>query len=94
MTTSHLETVRAYYKAGEVADWESAGRFVGPGYVWIDHGTGVEARSSKELYEAQIDADAWSDSRFEITSAYEAPDGTVVVQAILLGPVLHDLPVR
>jgi predicted ester cyclase len=79
---SHVDTVRAYYEAGERNDWETAGSYVGPGYVWIDHATGVEARTPSELYEAQLDADAWSDTRFEITDAYEVPDGTVIVQAI------------
>jgi len=75
-----IDTIREYYNAGEKGDWEAAGRCVGPGYVWIDHGTGVVASSTKELYEAQLDADAWSESRFEITKTYEAADGTVIVQ--------------
>jgi ketosteroid isomerase-like protein len=72
--------IRAYYAASDVADWDAAGRCVGPGYVWIDHATGVEARSAKELYEAQVDADAWSDTRIEIKNSYESGDGTVIVQ--------------
>jgi ketosteroid isomerase-like protein len=76
----NVQTVRAYYAAAEVADWKAAGACVGPGYVWIDHGTGVVARSPEEHREALIDASPWSDTRFEITNAFETPDGTLVVQ--------------
>ena len=76
----HVQTVRAYYKAAEEADWKAAGACVGPGYVWIDHGTGVLARSPEEHSEAQRDAAAWSDTRFEITNVFETADGAVVVQ--------------
>jgi hypothetical protein len=53
---------------------------VGPGYVWIDHGTGIVARSPEERREALIDASAWSDTRFEITNVFETADGAIVVQ--------------
>ena len=81
VSESRLDMIRAYYAAGETGDWDAAGRCVGPGYVWIDRATGVVARSPAELYEAQVDADAFSDSRFEVTDSYEASDGTVIIQA-------------
>jgi predicted ester cyclase len=76
----NLQTVRAYYKAAAEADWKTAGACVGPGYVWIDHGTGVVARSPEEHREALIDASAWSDTRLEITNVFETADGAIVVQ--------------
>ena len=76
----HLETVRTYYRAAEAADWRGAGACVGPGYIWIDHGTGVVARSPEEHREALEDAVPWSDTRFEITYAGETTDGTLIVQ--------------
>ena len=75
-----LQTVRTYFEAAAEADWKAAGACVGPGYVWIDHGTGVVARSPEEHREAQIDASAWSDTRFEITNAFETADGAIIVQ--------------
>jgi predicted ester cyclase len=82
MAGSHLDTIRAYYEATEAGNWEAAGSCVGPGYVWIDHGTGVVAHTGEELLGAQADAAAWSDTRFDITEAYETSEGTAVVQVV------------
>jgi hypothetical protein len=45
----NLDMIRRYFKASGELDWETAGRCIGPGYVWIDHATGVIARSGAEL---------------------------------------------
>jgi ketosteroid isomerase-like protein len=76
----NLQTVRTYYTASAEHDWKAAGACVGAGFVWIDHGTGVVARSAEEHREALIDASAWSDTRFDITNAFETADGAIVVQ--------------
>ena len=76
----HLQTVRTYYETSAEHDWKAAGACIGPGYVWIDHGTGVVARSPEEQREALVDASAWSDTAFEITNAFETDDGALVVQ--------------
>jgi ketosteroid isomerase-like protein len=76
----NLETVRKYFKAAEEADWKASAACVGPGFVWIDHATGVVARSPEEHREATIDTSPWSDTRFEITNAFETSDGAIVVQ--------------
>jgi len=44
MSSNNLDLIRSYFKAGGEFDWETAGRCVGLGYVWIDHATGVVAR--------------------------------------------------
>jgi hypothetical protein len=49
VASKNVEMIRAYYAASSDMDWQAAGRCVGPGYVWIDHATGVEARSPEDL---------------------------------------------
>ena len=85
MSSEHLETVRAYWAASTKGDWAAAGRCVGPGYTWIDHGAGVVARSPEELRAATADAEAWSNVRFDIQNAFETRDGAIVVQAVQSG---------
>jgi predicted ester cyclase len=82
MGTNHLDTIREYWRASDEADWDAAGRCVGAGYVWIDHATGVVARTPEELQDALTDAQAWSNTRFQIEDAFETGDGTVIVQAV------------
>jgi len=77
-----MDTVREYWRASDEGDWEAAGRCIGAGYVWIDHATGVVARTADELQEALVDAQAWSNTQFKIENAYETADGTVIVQAV------------
>ncbi|MGO9385419.1 MAG: ester cyclase [Mycobacterium sp.] len=53
---------------------------MGPGYVWIDHVTGLTARSEAELHEAQEDASAYSSARYDIEQAFEATNGAIIIQ--------------
>jgi predicted ester cyclase len=78
LIATHLETVRAYWDASDRADWESAGRCIGEGYIWVDHTLGDEPT---DLNLALEEAQAWSDQRFEITRVHEATDGTLIVLA-------------
>ena len=80
MASNNLETIRRYYNASGEFDWETAGRCVGPGYVWIDHGTGVVARTPGELAEAMEDASSYSSAEYKIEHAFEADDGAIIVQ--------------
>jgi len=77
--------VRAYWDASARSDYDSAGCCIGPGYVWIDHTTGVVARTAEELLAAAADDAAWSDRTFEITNVFETTDGALVVQATVSG---------
>jgi predicted ester cyclase len=88
MTARGLETIRAYWEASERGDWPAAGRCVGPGYVWIDHGTGVVARSPEELLDAQEDASCLSDVRIDIQNVFETEGGAIIVQALHSATVL------
>jgi predicted ester cyclase len=83
--SKNLETVRRYYKAGEASDWSAAGRCIGRGYVWIDHATGVVARSADELQAALADDEPWANMRLDIEEAFEAEGGTLIVRAIRSG---------
>ncbi len=80
MTSTNLDTVRTYYKASGEFDWKTAAECIGPGYVWIDHGTGFVARTPAELEEAKEDAAAYSSIRYEIEQELEAASGAVVIQ--------------
>jgi predicted ester cyclase len=82
MGTNHIDTIREYWRASDEADWDAAGRCIGDGYVWIDHATGVVARTPEELQGALADAQAWSNTRFTIENAFQTDDGTVIVQAV------------
>jgi len=77
--------VRAYWEASARNDYEAAGRCIGEGYTWIDHATGVTARTGEELLRAMEEDAAWSDRDFKINTIHEAADGTVVVQATVSG---------
>jgi len=85
MTSRNLDTIKAYYKAGEIGDWAAAGRCVARGYVWIDHGTGVVARSPDELKAALEDDDVWSTRKFDIEHVFQVEDGTTIVQGVRSG---------
>lgn len=85
MPLNNVETVRRYWDASARSDYESAGRFIAPGYVWIDHTTGVVARTADELFAAAAEDAAWSDRIFEITNVLETTDGALVVQARISG---------
>ncbi len=74
--------IRAYFEASGEIDWEAAGRCIGPGYVWIDHATGVVARSPAELQQAMEDASSYSSARYEIERAFETNDGAIIIQGI------------
>ena len=74
--------IRRYYEASGELDWETAGKCIGPGYVWIDHATGVIARTPAELQEAMEDASSYSSARYEIEQAFEAKDGAIVLQGV------------
>jgi len=78
MAREHIETVREYWAASDRADWEAAGRCIGDGYTWVDHTLGV---APTDLDVALEEAQAWSDQTFEITQAFDATDGTLIVQA-------------
>jgi predicted ester cyclase len=82
MTSENLDTIRTYLTASGEFDWKIAGRCVGPGYVWIDHGTGVVARSPAELQEALEDASAYTSARYDIEQAFEATNGAIIVQGV------------
>jgi ketosteroid isomerase-like protein len=83
--TSNLDTVRAYWDASARGDYETAGRCIGDGYVWVDHTREVVARATEELQRALQEDSAWSDRTFDITNAVETTDGTLVVQATISG---------
>jgi hypothetical protein len=87
MGSGRLERIKEYWRASEVGDWPGAGACIGPGYVWIDHGVGVEARSMDELLEAQADASAWSNTRIEIEAVHDGADGSVIVQSVHSGVI-------
>jgi hypothetical protein len=87
MTENRMNRIREYWRASEEGDWPAAGLCIGPGYVWIDHGIDVVARTVDELIEAQVDASAWSDTRIEIGSNYFSSDGEIVVQSVHSGIV-------
>lgn len=88
MTSKKLDTIRAYWEGSANADWAAAGRCIGPGYEWVDHATGVVARSDDELQESLADEMPWSNVRFEITNVFDAADGVVIVQAIKTGTIM------
>ena len=48
MPTQGIHMIRNYFKASSDMNWEAAGKCIGRGYVWIDHATGVEARSTED----------------------------------------------
>jgi predicted ester cyclase len=80
--------VRAYYKATDAQEWAATGDCVGQGYVWIDHGTGVVARTPDELQAALTDEGPWQGtSRFDIEYAFETGDGALIVQGVRSGTV-------
>ena len=81
-----IDRVRAYYEASSRADWQAAGACTGPGYQWIDHATGVVAKSAEQLQEATADEAPWSGVSFEIESAFETDDA-VIVQAVRRGTI-------
>ena len=55
------ETVRAYWDASAIGDYETAGGYVAEGFVWIDHTKEVVARTVDE-HMAALEEDAlWSD---------------------------------
>jgi predicted ester cyclase len=85
MTTRRLETIRAMWDACCKGNWAAAGTYVGPNYVWIDHATGVVARTPEEHNEALADELPWSNLQFEITNAFHSDDGSVIVQAVRTG---------
>ena len=87
MDSKNIATFREYWRAGENGDWPAAGRCIGPGYVWIDHGTGVVAHTPDEFREALADDMAWSNLRFEIDHIFDTQDGAVVVQAVRSGSI-------
>jgi hypothetical protein len=66
MTQSKLDTVRTYYGASALRDYETAGACVGSGYVSIDRHKGVIYRTIDELLEAQAEDAAWWDRTFDI----------------------------
>jgi steroid delta-isomerase-like uncharacterized protein len=82
MTSNRLATVLAYLKANEDRDWNAVRGFVSPGYVYIDHGTNVIARTTEDFAEALADTNALSNTTYEIERSHETKDGTVVVQAV------------
>ena len=86
MTGKRLETVRAFWDACSQGDWAGAGRYVGDGYVWVDHATGVVAKTPEELQEALADDLPWSDLRFEITNVFDSNDA-LIVQAVRSGRI-------
>jgi ketosteroid isomerase-like protein len=83
MTQSKLDTVRTYYGASALRDYETAGACVGSGYVSIDRHKGVIYRTIDELLEAQAEDAAWSDRTFDITNAMETTDDALVVQVTI-----------
>lgn len=85
MPTHHLDTVRAYWDASARRDYETAGRYVAPTYVWIDHMNRVVARTPDELMTAAAEDTMWSDRTFEITNTLETVDGALIVQATVSG---------
>ena len=80
-----METLRAYWAASAKSDWRAAHQCVGPGYLGIDHATGVRASSADELREATEDAMPWSEVEFDIENVFEAQGGVLIVQAIWRG---------
>lgn len=82
MSSKNLDTVRKYFKACGELDSETARRFIGPGYVWIDRGTGVVARSPAELQKALEEFSSCSSARYEIDEALEAKGGPIVIQGV------------
>ncbi len=84
MSGKRLATVRAFWDACSRGDWTGAGSYVGEGYVWVDHATGVVAKTPKEHQEALADDLPWSDLRFEITNAFDTHDA-LIVQAVRSG---------
>ena len=85
MSAERLEKIRALWDACSRADSAAMGRDVSPAYVWIDHATGVVARTAEELEESVADEQPWSDLRFEISNSFHADDGSVIVQAVRSG---------
>jgi len=80
--------VRAYYQAIDAQDWAVTDRCVGPGYVWIDHGTGVVARTPAEIQAALADEEPWkATSRLDIEHAFETDDGALIVQGVRSGAI-------
>jgi ketosteroid isomerase-like protein len=88
MRLDNQETVRRYWDASARFDYEGAGKCVAPGYVWIDHTTGVVARTADELLAAAAEDAAWSDRTFEITNMLETTGGALVVQARISGTLV------
>lgn len=86
MSSKRLDTVRAYYEASSRADWQAAGACTGPGYQWIDHGTGIVATTAEQLQQATADEGPWSNVSFEIEDAFEA-DGVLIIQAVRSGTI-------
>ncbi|MGH3677388.1 MAG: ester cyclase [Mycobacterium sp.] len=86
MTSKRLETVRKYWEATSRADWPAAGKCVGPAYQWIEHGTGVVAKTVEQLLAANADEEPWSDVSFEIGGVFETGDA-LVVQAVRRGTI-------
>ena len=58
-------------------------RLVGPGYVWIDHAYGIEARTEADFQAIMQSDTEWSDWKWEITGTTECVDGSLVVQATI-----------
>ena len=88
MTSAHLDTVRAYYKALDAQDWAVTDRCVGPSYVWIDHGMGVVARTPAEIQAALADEEPWkASSSLNIEHAFETTDGALIVQGVRSGTI-------
>jgi len=88
MTSAHLDMVRAYYQAIDAQDWAVTDRCVGPGYVWIDHGTGVVARTPAEIQAALADEEPWkATSSLDIEHAFETDDGALIVQGVRSGAI-------
>jgi predicted ester cyclase len=87
VTPKRLELIRTYWEASERGDWQTAGGCIGPGYRWIDHATGVDARSAEELQQALADASCWSNGRIEVEEAFDTRDGAIIVRAVHSGNV-------
>ena len=80
MSMQGIEMIRQYFKASSDMNWEAASKCIGPGYVWTDHATGVEARTPADLKKAMEDASSYSKARYDIEASFEATDGAVIIQ--------------
>jgi steroid delta-isomerase-like uncharacterized protein len=85
MTSENVATALAFVQAAHRGDLEETARYIGDGYVWIDHILGLTAQTGHALQEAVDDFGAWSDWELQIDNVMETTDGTVIAQFVATG---------